>query len=150
MQLNKISKIIDPKLLKIWGLHMIMFYPICSFLSNHLKYDTLILRNDTIENFVGNTWEVILWSPLNGLLGFWERFPFFIFMAFAISIILGFFLKKRFFTNCIFSLIFSYLIVYFVHRYKGDIFYYIIPSLIITILMQVIIFRKQIFKTKEI
>lgn len=148
MQLNNFSKIIDPKLLKIWGLHLIIFYPICSFLDNHLEYGTIKLRNDTLTNFLKDTWEVVLLSPINGIWGIWERFPFFIFMAFGINIILNLLHKKKIFINYISSLLMSYLIVYLIHHYKGDIFHYIIPSLIITTIIQTIIFRKEIFKTR--
>lgn len=142
MLLIKNLKRIDPKLLKIWGLHILIFYPVCSFLEDNLEVHRLFFKQNIDSEF----WKISLLSPLNGLFGFWEKFPFFIFMAFAISIIFSFFIKKRFFINYIISLFISYLIVFLIHRYKGDIFYYIIPSLTITLIIQSIIFRKEILK----
>lgn len=146
MLLNKISKIVDPKLLKIWGLHLLILYPICSFLEDNLETHTLDFKSHIDPEF----WKTSLFSPINALWGYWEKFPFFIFMAFAISILLGFFLKRgKFFINYGVSLIISYLIVYLTHSYKVHIFYYIIPSLIITLIFQTIIFRKEIFSSQS-
>lgn len=145
MLLNKISEVIDPKLLKIWGLHMLIFYPICSFLEDTFLPYNYKFRGSNINDFK-DTLEIMIFSPLNALWGLWEKFPFFIFMAFAISLVFSFFLKKRFFTNYIISLLISYLIVFLVHRYMGDIFYYIIPSITITLIIQSVIFRKEIMK----
>lgn len=142
MLLIKNLKRIDSKLLKIWGLHILIFYPVCSFLEDNLEVHSLFFKQYIDPEF----WKISLLSPLNGLLGFWEKFPFFIFMAFAISIVFNFFFKKRFFTNYTISLFISYMIIFLMHRYKGDIFYYIIPSLTITLIIQSVIFRKEIFK----
>lgn len=144
MLLNKTSKIIDPKLLKIWGLHLLIFYPICSFLEDNLEVNTLDFKSHIDPEF----WKTSLFSPINALWGFWEKFPFFIFMALGINIIFNRFSKNKIFINYIFSLIVSYLIVYFVHPYKGGIFFYIIPSLIITIIIQMLIFKKEIFNNQ--
>lgn len=145
MQLNKSYKIIDSLLLKIWGFHMVIFYPICSFLEDNLEVKRLSFKEDIDPEF----WKTALLSPLSALLGLWEKFPFFIFMAFVISIILGFLMKKNAFLNYFTALLVSYLIVYFIHLYNRDIFYYIIPSLIITLIVQVLIFRNEIFKLEK-
>lgn len=141
MRSNKVLKKIDPKLLKIWGLHLLIFYPICSFLEDNLQVKRIIFKDNIDPEF----WKVAVWSPLNGIWGTWEKFPFFIFMTFGISILLNFLVKIKFFMNYLISLLISYLIVYLVHHYNMDIFYYIIPSLIIITIIQMIIFRKEIF-----
>lgn len=146
MPLNNISKIIYSKLLKIWSLHLLIFYPICSFLEDNLEVHSFCLKSTIDPEF----WKVALWAPFNALSGFWEKFLFFIFMAFGISVILNLFLKNKFIFSYVMSLLVSYLIVYLVHRYTGDIFYYIIPSLVITVIIQIVIFRKSIFDNKKL
>ena len=135
-----------PKLLKIWTLHVFIYYPICSFLAENLQRDSLKFK----ENLNHDSWYISLTSPLYGLLGLWDGLPLFIFVAFTISFLLKFVLKDRYFVNYVTSLLASYFIVFLivilVNNYNRNPLYFIIPSLIITFIIQMIIFRKDIFK----
>lgn len=150
MSSNKILKRLNSNLLKIWILHMIIYYPICSFLEENLKRDSLKFE----ETISPDSWYISLTSPLYGFFGLWDGFPLFIFIAFTISFLLKFVLKEKYFVNYVTSLITSYLIVYliviFVNNYNRNPYYFIIPSLIITFIIQILIFRKDIFKNSSI
>lgn len=150
MSSNKILKKTNSNLLKIWGLHIIIFYPICSFLAENLQKSTLNFK----ANIDPNSLTFALRYPVSIIFGAWDAFPFFIFMAFTISFILKFVLKEKFFINYVTSLITSYLIVYLiiiiVNYYNSLPYYFILPSLIITFIIQMIIFRKDIFKNSSI
>ncbi len=143
---NNILKKTYFNLLKIWGLHIIIFYPICSFLEENLQRDSLKFE----EKIDTESWYISLVSPFYAWIGGWDGFPFFIFMVFTISFLLKFVLNERFFINYVVSLITSYLIVYLiiiiVNNYNRLPYYFIIPSLIITFIIKMIIFRKYIFK----
>jgi hypothetical protein len=143
---NNILKKTYFNLLKIWGLHIIIFYPICSFLAENLQKGTLNFK----ESIDFNSLTIALRYPVSIVFGAWDAFPFFIFMAFTISFLFKFVLKEKYFVNYVVSLITSYLIVYLiiiiVNNYNRLPYYFIIPSLIITFIIQMIIFRKDIFK----
>lgn len=125
---------------------MFIYYPICSFLAENLQRDCLKFE----EKIKPDSLYISLTSPLYGLFGLWDGFPLFIFMAFTISFLLTFLLKGKWFINYVISLISSYLIVFliviFVNNYNRNPYYFIIPSLIITLIIQMIIFRKDILK----
>jgi hypothetical protein len=142
MLLNKKLKRTNLKLLKIWVLHMIIYYPICSFIGGNLERDSFKLQENLETDFLNIFLLSIFYSPL----GLWDAFPFFIFMAFTISFILKFIFKDKFFTNYFMTLYISYLIVYIFHLYQHNIFYFVIPSLVLTLIIQMIIFRRDIFK----
>ncbi len=150
MSSNKILKSFNSNLLKIWIIHIFIYYPICSFLEENLQRDSLKFE----ENISPDSWYISLTAPLYGLFGLWDGFPLFILMTFTISFLLKFVLKEKFFINYVTSLITSYLIVYLivliVNNYNRLPYYFIIPSLLITFIIQMIIFRKDIFKKSSI
>ena len=149
MSSNKILKRLNSNLLKIWILHMFIYYPVCSFLAENLQRDCLKFE----EKISPDSWHISLTSPIYGLFGLWDGFPLFIFMAFTISFLLKFVLKEKYFVNYVASLMTSYLIVYliviFVDNYNRNPYYFIIPSLGVTLIIQMLIFRKDIFKNNQ-
>ena len=126
------------RIINLWFFHLIVFYITCSIIENIIDPYTINFR-ETIDNEIIET---VLWSPLSGLLGHWEKFPFFILLVILLFFIILYF-HKNILKIYIFSIIFSYSILYLFSFTKDRIFYYLIPSIIITIIINYFIFYKQ-------
>lgn len=125
------------KIINLWFFHLIIFYITCSIIENIIDPYTINFR-ETIDDEIA---EIVLWSPFSGFIGHWERFPFFIVLMILLFLITLYFFKNIF-KIYIFSVIFSYSILYFFSFTKDRIFYYLIPSLVITIIINYFIFNK--------
>ena len=128
----------------IWGVHLLIYYPVYSIVNG---------SNKGFEKLY-----YLFLTPLAGLFGFFERVPFFICLPILLMLFL-INLNHKWYLNHIFSVIFSYLIVYpIVYEYTGlihsiestiDLLKTFSVCLIISCLVNWLIFKKQYQRLRQ-
>jgi hypothetical protein len=138
----------NPLFFKIWCCHISIFYPICVLIQDNIDAHALTFKHSNFHF----PFETILWSPLYGILGFWDNLPLFII---APILIMKFFMLRikshNYLILYILLMIISYFSLYVLLLEKTNrfffmenTFYYIIPSLAITFLINWLIFKKNL------
>jgi hypothetical protein len=130
------------KIINLWAFHIIIFSILCATIEHFIDPHSFYFRRSLDGKFL----EQILFSPFAGLLGHWDRFPFFIFFVVLLFLVITYFTRNIFY-NYIVSLLCSYLLLGIFTFTKDKIFYYLIPSLIITIILNIFVFKP--FKRKN-
>ena len=146
---------------KIWILHIIIYYTIINFLYQFLTY--FFLQWTIVElDFLGK----ILAGPIGGIIGLFDNFPLFILIPVTIYVIL-LKLKLNCFSSYFLSLM-TYLLPYIYNfstggntkisffrgtwekgYYKLDYIFILLPSLIVSILVNWLVFRKTYKKLSD-
>lgn len=140
--------------IKIWLFHVVIYYTTTNFF---LQYLTYLYQNWTILKI--EFLLKILAGPIAGIIGFFDNFPLFVLIPITIYNILLLKFKLKHHTSYYLSIIASYLIPYIYnfiffntkisfykrpneYYVKIDLIFILLPSLIISILLNWLIFRK--------
>ena len=132
--LNKINP-----LYKIWVSHILIYF---------LIYSIIILTEQNTNTHTSKIVTTILGSSIIGLFGFLDGIGYLVLISIVIMYLLNSYLKKIFFSYVL-SLALTYPIFIFYCNEGYGSYKITIISLLITIIINGIIFRKQIFKNKK-
>lgn len=136
-----------PLFWKVWIIHIFTYYPISTLFNIPSYY---YLYNDPVR---GTLFHLVR-SPIAGIAGFIDGFPFFIFFQIALMFLLYKTINKMF-NAYVVTMIISQLVLFFtinldklsIHDMRETLFY-ILLSVIITVILNRIILRKS-YQLKE-
>lgn len=129
--------------IKLWIIHLIVYFCLLTIFLFIRDY------NDSDGIFHKPILLMLLKSPLVGLYGLLDGIGFLVLISIAIMYLINLYLK-RFFLSYLLSIILTYsFFMFFCNEGYGSYIITII-GLILTIIINALIFRKEIFKTKEI
>lgn len=129
--------------IKLWGIHLIVYFGLLTIFLFIRDY------NDSDGIFHKPILIMLLKSPLVGLYGLLDGIGFLVLTSIAVMYLINLYLKKFFFSYLL-SIILTYpFLMYFCNEGYGAYIITII-GLILTVVINGLIFRKEIFKTKEI
>lgn len=115
--------------------HVLVFYPLCALITAIFRYD-YALRSMDLEG----TAALVLWSPLYGFCGLYDRFPFFVLIPFLLFLVpVRWDIRVRYGL----SFVSAYGVLFCLIPRPWEVAYYAVPSLAVALAVNMVWLRSR-------